>query len=106
MNGKLSEKEKLMAYILNKEMDYSQKNIADFMATKQSDKKVSQSTIANAVKEAGYWVQIKKLQNQYSEAKKYLADHGFTDRPRLIETSDEIVEIAPDETSFFDKDQD
>lgn len=103
MNSKLSEKEKVTAYILNKELGYSQGDIAILMATKQPDKKMSQPTIANAVKESGYKLQINKLQKQYLEAKQELYELGFRERPNLIENASNIIEIDPDGPSFFDK---
>lgn len=103
MNSKLSEKEKITAYVLNKELGYSQESIAKLMATKQPDKKISQPTIANAVKESGYLVQINKLQKQYLEVKQELHEQGFRERPNLIETTSNIIEINPDGPSFFDK---
>lgn len=87
MNQKLSNQEKVMAYILNKEMGYSQKSIAEFMSNKQPEG-VTQPTIANAIKEAGFLLQIRKLQKEYSIVKEKLASLGIVKNPDLQEISD------------------
>lgn len=96
LNSKLSDREKIMAFILNKEFKYAQGNIATLM-------KVSQPTIANAVKEAGYWIQINQLQKLYLDVKDELYRNGFREMPNLIENSRNIIDFGPDGPSFFDK---
>lgn len=49
--AKMTDKHKMMAYILNKEMDYTQAAIAKLM-------QVSQSTVANMCKEIAFRVTI------------------------------------------------
>jgi len=77
LNSKLSEKEKIVAYVLNKELRYSQESIANLMAATQSDKSISQTTIANAVKEAGLLIQLDQVKEKYLEVKQELASLGF-----------------------------
>ena len=92
MKSKLSKKEKAMAYILNKEMGYPQSDIAEFMSKKQPDKKLSQSTIANGIKDASNMLQLNKLQKKYEEAKQTLIDNGlYIERPKLIESSNDVI---------------
>lgn len=72
MKKKLSDKKKLIAYILNKdpEFELSQKKIADILG-------VNQSTVSNAIKEMKYLVKIRKLDKELKEAKKKIAEMGI-----------------------------
>ncbi|SHH23506.1 hypothetical protein [Clostridium grantii] len=90
MNKKLSEREKLMAYVLNKEFRYPQNAIANLMSTKH-DGGISQPSIANAIKEAGYLIQIKKLKDMYLDVKKELEQDGFIPSPNLLENRRNII---------------
>ena len=93
MRSKLSEKDKLLAYALHKEFGYKQGAIADFMATKQHDKRLSQSTIANAIKEANYLLKINHLEKEYSKVKQELYDMGLREQKKLINHGD-FIEIG------------
>lgn len=67
MQAKLSEMEKRMAYVLNKDMNYgySMTKIGNMMG-------VSQSTISNAIKEVDYLRKINNLEAELNEAKRQL----------------------------------
>jgi predicted transcriptional regulator len=80
MKSMLSERHKIMAYVLNREFSYSQSAIAQLM-------KVSQPTVANAVKEAAYMLKIKHLQQLYIEVKNELHSKGYRELPSLSEGS-------------------
>lgn len=94
MKRKLSDKEKMLAYVLNKEFEYSQKDIADFMGTRIPGG-VSQPTIANAIKDAGFLIQINQLQKLYLEVLDELYASGFRKKPSLIGNAENenIIEI-------------
>lgn len=53
--AKMSERHKMIAYVLNKEFECRQSEIAQLM-------KVSQSTIANAIKEVSFRLTIQGLE--------------------------------------------
>lgn len=91
MRSKLTDKHKYTAYILNKEMGYAQQDIADFMSKRIEDG-VSQSTINNAIKEAGYRIELEKVNRLYEEAKQELYEYGITERPKLIAIETDVVD--------------
>lgn len=68
--AKMSDKHKFMAYILNKEMGYTQKAIAQLM-------RVSQSTVANMCKEVSYRVTISNLERELQEARVIIEQNGL-----------------------------
>ena len=68
--AKMSDRHKLMAYVLHKEFGYRQSAIAQLM-------KVSQSTIANAVKEVSFRVTIESLQKELQETRALLEQQGL-----------------------------
>lgn len=70
MKIKMTEKHKVMAYILNKEMGYTMSSIAELM-------KVSQSTISIAIKEVKYRLQIQNLERELIEARRSLQTLGY-----------------------------
>ena len=71
MKRALTDKQKMMAYVLNQDPDfgYSQKKIADMMG-------VSQPTISNSIDDVQHWREIQDLTRQLNDAKRQLADLG------------------------------
>lgn len=69
----MTEKHKVMAYILNKEMGYTMSNIAELM-------KVSQSTISIAIKDVTYRLQIQNLERELIEARRSLQTLGYKEQ--------------------------
>lgn len=67
---KMTEKHKFMAYILSLEFNYSQTKIANLMD-------VSQSTIANAIKDVKYLKTIQDLTRQLNDARQEIAANGL-----------------------------
>lgn len=65
MGKKLSTKHSAIAFVLNNEMGYTQKEIATLM-------KVSQSTISNMIKEFEYQKQIYDLQQELNNAREII----------------------------------
>ena len=65
MGKKLSTKHYAIAFVLNSEMGYTQKEIATLM-------KVSQSTISNMIKEFEYQKQIYGLQQELNNAREII----------------------------------
>ncbi len=68
--AKMTDKHKMMAYILNKEMGYTQAAIAQLM-------KVSQSTVANMCKEVAFRVTISNLEKELQEARRFIQEKGL-----------------------------
>lgn len=68
--AKMTEKHKALAYVLNKEMGYTQTAIATLM-------KVSQSTVANMIKEFQFQLQINNLQKELQEARMIIEQQGL-----------------------------
>lgn len=68
--AKMSDKHKMMAYVLNKEMGYTQNAIATLM-------KVSQSTVANMCKEISFRVTINNLERDLQEARMLIQESGL-----------------------------
>lgn len=68
MKSKLNDKQKIMAYVLNRDMNfnYPMDRIASLM-------RVSQSTISNAIKEVEYLRQIQNLEMELQAAKAQIA---------------------------------
>ena len=68
MEKKMNDKQKLMAYVLSTDVDLNsnknitQKEIGNIIG-------VSQPTVAQCIKEVKYWVTIKELQQELSDAK-------------------------------------
>ena len=75
--AKMSDKHKMMAYVLNKEMGYTQAAIATLM-------KVSQSTVANMCKEVSFRITINNLENELQEARVLIQQQGLAvEEPQL-----------------------
>ena len=75
--AKMSDKHKMMAYVLNKEMGYTQAAIAKLM-------QVSQSTVANMCKEISFRITINNLENELHEARVLIQQQGLiANEPRL-----------------------
>ena len=71
--SKMTDRHKVMAYVLNKEFGYRQSAIAQLM-------QVAQSTIANAVKE----VSFQDLEKELQEARYQLEQQGILpEKPTL-----------------------
>jgi predicted transcriptional regulator len=70
MKKKMSDKKKLMAYVLNKDDEFncSMTNISNLLG-------VSQSTISTSVKEIGLKKRIMNLENELGETKKLLINN-------------------------------
>ena len=68
--AKMSDRHKVMAYVLYKEFGYRQAAIAQLM-------QVSQSTIANAVKEVSFRLTIQNLEKELQEARILLEEKGL-----------------------------
>lgn len=79
MKKKMSDKKKLMAYVLNKDEDfsYSMDKISQLMD-------VSQSTISTSIKEVTLKKKIYDLENELSEAKR-LVSSKYENQNRLIQ---------------------
>jgi predicted transcriptional regulator len=78
MKTKLNKKRRYLAYVLNKEFDYSQKDIAKLM-------KVTQSTISNVIKHISYEKVIYDLNTELAEARAELAKQLPSPKPIVIE---------------------
>lgn len=75
--AKMSDRHKLMAYVLHEEFGYRQKAIAELM-------QVAQSTIANAVKEVKFRLTITNLEKELQQTRNLLQEQGFyPDIPQL-----------------------
>ena len=71
MRLKMTMKHKAMAYLLNKDMRYSMKKIAQLMD-------LSPSTISKGIKEFEYEKMIYDLRNELENAKRELMALGYT----------------------------
>ena len=75
--SKMTDRHKVMAYVLNKEFCYRQSAIAQLM-------QVDQSTIANAVKEVSFRLTIQNLEKELQEARYQLEQQGILpEKPTL-----------------------
>ena len=72
--AKMSYRHKFMAYILNKEFEYRQTDIAKLM-------NVSQSTIATCIKEITYRLQFEDLKKDLEDARKILQNQNLKPEP-------------------------
>ena len=72
--AKMSDRHKLMAFVLHKEFGYRQGAIGQLM-------QVSQSTIANAVKEVSFRMTIQNLERELQETRYLLQEQGI--RPEI-----------------------
>jgi len=80
----MTDKHKLMSYLLTEEFDRTQQKVAELFD-------VSQSTISSAVKEAKLLSQIKSMQNELNQARQALVDKGYKpNEPKLLDA--EIIE--------------
>ena len=68
--AKMSDRHKLMAFVLHKEFGYRQGAIGQLM-------QVSQSTIANAVKEVSFRMTIQNLERELQETRYLLQEQGI-----------------------------
>lgn len=80
MRLKMTDKHKLMAYLLNKEMGYSMGDIGKLM-------KVAQSTISNSIKEVDFRKNITNLEKALTEAKESLIELGYN-APMILPPKD------------------
>lgn len=88
MRKKLTDKKKLMAYVLNKDEDfcYTMEKIGKMMD-------VSQSTISAAIKEVTFRKQIQDLQTELNATKAMLTDsNDYKNQNKFIQTIDLIEE--------------
>ena len=69
----MTDRHKYVVYVLHKEFEYKQTDIAQLM-------QISQSTVANAYKEIRYRITIKNLENELQEARELLSAQGL--RPK------------------------
>lgn len=78
MQTKMTQKHKLMAWVLNKEFHYTMTDIANLM-------KVSQSTISMAIKEVEYWKTIQDLSTELAEARALISQYNlpYNNEPQL-----------------------
>lgn len=75
--SKMTDRHKVMAYVLNKEFGYRQSAIAQLM-------QVAQSTIANAVKEVSFRLTTQNLEKELQEARYQLEQQGILpEKPTL-----------------------
>ena len=75
--SKMTDRHKVVAYVLNKEFGYRQSAIAQLM-------QVAQSTIANAVKEVSFRLTIQDLEKELQEARYQLEQQGILpEKPTL-----------------------
>jgi len=79
LKKKMSDKKKLMAYVLNKDPDFKvpMKKIGDIL-------NVSQSTVSTAVKEVAYQKEIYGLTKELNKAKKKVQELNINNEPKLI----------------------
>lgn len=79
MKKKMTDKHKMMAYVLNKDEDFNfpMKKIGDMMG-------VSQSTVSNSVKEVEFRNEIHNLKIELDEAKTQLIDNGIEPQRKRI----------------------
>lgn len=75
--AKMTERHKLMAYILYKEFGYTQTAIAKLM-------RVSQSTIASSVKEISFRITIQNLEKELKETRYLLEQKGLLPEPPTL----------------------
>lgn len=80
MKSKMTERHKLMAYVLKREFGYNMTDIAKLM-------KVSQSTISMSIKEVDYWRTIRNLQQELNDTRQLLIEKGF-DEPQIFDADD------------------
>lgn len=75
----MSDKKKLMAFVLNKDSDFdcSMSKIGNLF-------NVSQSTVSSAIKEIGYKKQIMDLEDEIKETRKQLIEQNFQNQNRLL----------------------
>lgn len=74
MQTKMTQKHKLMAYVLNVEFGYTMTAIAKLMG-------VAQSTISTAIKDVNYMRTISNLENALCEARSLLIEQGIEPPP-------------------------
>ena len=102
MRKKMTDKHKLMAYVLSTDKDLNsqkritQKKIADIFG-------VSQSTVAASIKEAGYRVHIMDLEKRLDEAKMKLLEVDGIEQLQLSDSSFEspYQNIEGEEDDWF-----
>lgn len=69
MQLKMTREHKLMAYLLNKQFNYTMTAISQLM-------QVSQSTISTSVREVEYWHTIQDLTNELAQVNQLLLAQG------------------------------
>lgn len=95
MKKKMTNKKKMLAYVLNIDEDfgYSMKAIGEMMG-------VAPSTISNAIKEVAYQRQILNLQRQLQEAKEYIYNNTNI-QPKRLEFASSVSFNSEDEDIFI-----
>ena len=85
MKKKMSNKHKMIAYVLNQDpdFDYSMKKIAGLMD-------VSQSTISTSIKEITYQMQINDLRKELKKAKALIPAELRKEEPIIINATYEL----------------
>lgn len=68
--AKMTDKHKILVYVLYKEFGYKQTAIANLMG-------ISQSTVANAYKEVCFRITIQNLEYELQEARNIIAAQGL-----------------------------
>ena len=75
----MTNKHKLMSYLLTEEFGRTQQKVAELFD-------VSQSTISSAVKEAKLLAKIESMKKELTEARKTLIDKGYKpSEPKLLD---------------------
>lgn len=92
MKAKLNQKQKLMAYILNKDDDCG--NIA--MEKIGIIFNTSQSTISNAIKDISHQLEVNNLQKELSDAKEILRQHGLVSTEPIIPLNN-MITVNPED---------
>lgn len=78
MSKKLSVKHAAVAYVLNQELNYSQKKIATLMD-------VSQGTVSNYIKDFKYEMQIRSLKKELADARKLIEQKHLIPQDDIID---------------------
>lgn len=75
--AKMTDRHKYLVYVLHKEFEYKQTDIAQLM-------QISQSTVANAYKEVCYRITIQNLENELQEARELLSAQGLKPKSPIV----------------------
>ena len=86
---KMSDQHQLAAYLLNKELNYSQKSIANLMD-------VAQGTVSNAVREAEHKIKEYNLEQELKEMRRQLEEKGYASCNSLTLPPVPVIDIDTD----------